>query len=311
MSAANNPVLKQPVKLACIQLMQLVQGSDKAATLKSAASQVAKAASSGSKIIVLPEYFNSPFGSQYLPEYAETLLPSPPKREEAPTYHALSAMAAENKVYLIGGSIPEFNPETKKHYNTSLIFGPEGNLLATYRKAHLFDVDIPGRVTYYESEYLDSGNKLGLIDLPDYGKIAVAICYDIRFPELATIATRKGAFALIYPSAFPIATGSIHWRLLAQARALDNQLYVVLCGPARDTRAATLVAWGHSLVVDPMAQVVVEAEEKETIVEWELDPDKITGTRKSIPVNAQRRFDIYPDVSTGKIQFDDPKLAEP
>ncbi|RSM04995.1 hypothetical protein CEP52_006499 [Fusarium oligoseptatum] len=216
----------------------------------------------------------------------------------------------KNKVYLIGGSIPEFNPQTKKHYNTSLIFGPEGNLLATYRKAHLFDVDIPGRVTYYESEYLDSGNKLGLVDLPDYGKIAVAICYDIRFPELATIATRKGAFALIYPSAFPIATGSIHWRLLAQARALDNQLYVVLCGPARDTKG-TLVAWGHSLVVDPMAQVVVEAEEKETIVEWELDPNEIDGTRKSIPVSAQRRFDIYPDVSAGMIQFEDPKLEEP
>ncbi|KAI8723020.1 CN hydrolase domain-containing protein [Fusarium sp. LHS14.1] len=295
MSAINSPVLKKPVKLACVQLMQPVEGSDKAAILKNAAAHVAKAASSGSKIIVLPEYFNSPFGSQYLPKYAETLLPSPPKRDEAPTFHALSAMAADNKVYLIGGSIPEFNPQTKKHYNTSLIFSPDGNLLATYRKAHLFDVDIPGRVTYYESEYLDSGNKLGLIDLPDYGKVAVAICYDIRFPELATIATRKGAFALIYPT---------------QARALDNQLYVVLCGPARDTRG-TLVAWGYSLVVDPMAQVVVEAEEKETIVEWELDPDEITNTRKSIPVSAQRRFDIYPDVSAGAIQFDDPKLEEP
>ncbi|KAL2691267.1 hypothetical protein Neosp_001648 [[Neocosmospora] mangrovei] len=310
MSTIRSPVLKQPVKLACVQLMQPVEGSDKADILKNAAAHVSKAASSSSRIIVLPEYFNSPFGSQYLPEYAETLLPSPPKRDEAPTFYALSAMAADNKVYLIGGSIPEFNPQTKKHYNTSLIFGPDGNLLSTYRKAHLFDVDIPGRVTYYESEYLDSGNKLGLIDLPDYGKIGVAICYDIRFPELATIATRQGAFALIYPSAFPIATGSIHWRLLAQARALDNQLYVVLCGPARDTRG-TLVAWGHSLVVDRMAQVVVEAEERETIVEWELDPDEITNTRKSIPVSAQRRFDIYPDVSAGAIQFDDPKLEEP
>ncbi|KAF4987338.1 hypothetical protein FDECE_15472 [Fusarium decemcellulare] len=309
MSAANPPVLKQNVKLACVQLMQLVGGSDKAANLKSAASQVTKAASTGAKIIVLPEFFNSPFGSQYLPDYAETLLPSPTP-EEAPTFHALSAMAAENQVYLIGGSIPEFNPTTKKHYNTSLIFGPKGNLLATHRKVHLFDVDVPGRVTYCESAYLDPGNKITLVDLPEYGKIAVAICYDVRFPELAIIAARKGAFALVYPSAFPIGTGSLHWRLLAQARALDNQLYVVLCGPARDA-SAELVAWGHSLVVDPMAQVVVEAEELETIVECELEADKITTTRKSIPTNTQRRFDVYPDIGAGQIQLEDPDLASP
>ncbi|KAF4949148.1 hypothetical protein FSARC_13566 [Fusarium sarcochroum] len=304
---SSSPVLKQPVKLACVQLLQLIGGSDKAATLKSAAIQVAKAASSGSRIVVLPEFFNSPFGSQYLPEYAETLLPSPPKRDQAPTFHALSAMASDNKVYLVGGSIPEYDPSTKKHYNTSLIFGPDGSLLSSHRKAHLFDVDIPGRATYRESSYLDAGNKITIVDLPDYGKIAVAICYDVRFPELATVAARKGAFALIYPSAFPIATGSLHWKLLAQARALDNQLYVVLCGPARRAEA-TLVAWGHSLVVDPMAEVVVEAEELETIVEWELDPNKITETRRSIPVNTQRRWDIYPDVSAGQVQLVDPNL---
>ncbi|KAM5349899.1 hypothetical protein ACJ41O_006404 [Fusarium nematophilum] len=309
MSTPNEVVLKQPVKLACVQAKQLIAGADKAATLEKVASRVAEAASSGSRIIVLPEFFNSPFGSQYLSEYAETLVPSPPSRQEAPTFHALSAMAAENKVYLIGGSIPEFDPKSKKHYNTSLIFGPEGELLAMHRKVHLFDVDIPGRVSYRESAYLEHGNKITIVDLPDYGKIAVAICYDVRFPELATIATRKGAFALVYPSAFPVATGSLHWRLLAQARALDNQLYVALCGPARDTNADPLVAWGHSLVVDPMAAVVVEADESETIVECELDPQAISGTRKSIPVSAQRRFDVYSDVSTAHTQLKDPELA--
>lgn len=307
MSSSPSPVLKQPVKLACIQL---ASGSDKAVNLRNAASQVAKAAASGSKIVVLPECFNSPYGCKFFPEYAETLLPSPPSKDQAPSFHALSAMAAENKVYLVGGSIPEFNPKTEKHYNTSLTFGPDGKLLSTHRKVHLFDIDIPGGITFRESEVLSPGNKVSIIDLPEYGKIAVAICYDVRFPELATIAARKGAFALIYPGAFNLTTGPMHWRLLGQARAMDNQLYVALCSPARDM-SADYHAWGHSLVVDPLAQVVVEAEEHETIVEWVLEGDKIATTRRNIPLTTQRRFDVYPDVSAGKVQFEEPELEEP
>lgn len=304
------PVLKKPVKLACLQLMQLVGGEDKSATLKAAAAQIAEAAASGAKIIALPEFFNSPFGTQYLSQYAEILLPSPPTPNQSPTFHTLSTLASTHKVYIIGGSIPEQDPFTEKYYNTSLIFGPEGDLLGKHRKAHLFDVDIPGRVTYCESEYLDVGNQVTVVDLPDYGKIGVAICYDVRFPELATIAAREGAFAMVYPRAFPVATGSLHWSLLSQARALDNQLYVVLCGPARDERG-TLVAWGHSLVTDPMAKIVAEAEEFETIVEWDLDPEKINETRRSIPLNTQRRFDIYPDVSGNQGSVARPQLMHP
>ncbi|CAM1500977.1 Fc.00g101390.m01.CDS01 [Cosmosporella sp. VM-42] len=307
MSTSPEPVLKQPVKLACIQL---ACGADKDANLKHAGEFVAKAASSGSRIVVLPECFNSPYGTKYFPEYAETLLPSPPTRDQAPSYHALSAMAADNKVYLVGGSIPEFNPSTKKYHNTSLIFAPDGKLLASHRKVHLFDIDIPGKITFRESDILSPGSKLTIVDLPEYGKIAVAICYDVRFPELATIAARKGAFALIYPGAFNLTTGPLHWRLLGQGRALDNQIYVALCSPARDMDA-DYHAWGHSLVIDPMAQVVTEAEEKETIVEWELDAQKITETRKNIPLNTQRRFDVYPDVSEGEFQLEEPELEEP
>jgi predicted amidohydrolase len=259
----SSSVLKKPVKLACIQL---ASGADKAANLKHAASQVAKAAQGGSNIVVLPECFNSPYGCQYFPDYAEVLLPSPPSPEQAPSYHALSAMAADNKVYLVGGSIPEFSPDTKKYYNTSLVFGPDGKLLGAHRKVHLFDIDIPGKITFKESEVLSAGNKVTLVDLPEYGTIAVAICYDVRFPELAMIAARKGAFVLIYPGAFNLTTGPLHWKLLAQGRAVDNQIYVAMCSPARDM-SATYNAWGHSMIVDPMAKVLTEAEEKETIVE--------------------------------------------
>jgi omega-amidase len=213
-------------------------------------------------------------------------------------------MALESKTYLIGGSIPELYTKTKRYYNTSLTFSPTGELLATHRKVHLFDIDIPGKIRFKESEVLSPGNKITIVDLPPYGKIAVAICYDVRFPELAMIAARKGCFALIYPGAFNTTTGPLHWRLQGQARAMDNQVYVALCSPARDM-SASYHAWGHSLVCDPMAEVLVEAGEKEEIVYAELRGNKIDETRKGIPITGQRRFDVYPDVSAGNVRFDD------
>ncbi|KAB8204329.1 carbon-nitrogen hydrolase [Aspergillus parasiticus] len=290
-------LLKQPLKLALVQLASVRRdgiGADKAVNLAHARTKVLEAAQAGAKLIVLPECFNSPYGTQYFPKYAETLLPSPPTEDQSPSYHALSAIAAEAKAYLVGGSIPELEPTTKKYYNTSLVFSPTGSLIGTHRKTHLFDIDIPGKITFKESEVLSPGNQLTIVDLPDYGKIGLAICYDIRFPEAAMIAARKGAFALIYPGAFNMTTGPMHWSLLARARAVDNQLYVGLCSPARDMDA-TYHAWGHSLIANPAAEVLVEAEDKETIVYADLDNDTIQSTRKGIPVYTQRRFDLYPD----------------
>lgn len=315
-SSAPNPVLKKPVKLA---LIQLASGADKATNLAHAQDKVREAAATGAKIVVLPECFNSPYGTDYFPSYAEQLLPSPPTAGQSPSYHALSSIAKEAGVYLIGGSIPErvvsqareerVGKKEDHYYNTSLVFGPTGELVATHRKVHLFDIDIPGKIKFKESDVLSPGNKVTIVDLPEYGKIAVAICYDIRFPELGLIAARKGAFALIYPGAFNLTTGPLHWRLQGQARAMDNQVYVALCSPARDL-SATYHAWGHSLVVDPMAQVVVEADENETIVTAELSGDKIEETRKGIPLRDQRRFDVYPDITQGKIQFTEPGQDE-
>jgi predicted amidohydrolase len=304
MSTQHAPILKKPVKIACIQL---ASGTDKAANLDHARDKILEAASNGADIVVLPECFNSPYGCDYFPGYAEQLAPYPPPPDRSPSYAALSAAAREAKVYLIGGSIPELatgaadsagDQGAKTYYNTSLIFDRGGELLATHRKVHLFDIDIPGKIKFKESDVLSAGNKVTVVDLPEYGKVGVAICYDIRFPELAMVAARKGAFAFIMPGAFNTTTGPLHWRLQGQARAMDNQIYVALCSPARDT-TATYHAWGHSMVVDPMAQVLVEAEEGETIVYGEMNGDKIEETRKGIPLRDQRRFDVYPDVSAG------------
>lgn len=273
-------------------------GTDKAANLARARSKVLEATAQGAKLVVLPECFNSPYGTSYFPQYCETLLPAPPTESQSPSYHALSKMAKESKSYLVGGSIPEYWPETKKYYNTSLTFGPDGKHLATHRKVHLFDIDIPGKITFKESEVLSPGEQITIVDLPEYGKIAIAICYDVRFPELAMIAARRGCFMLVYPGAFNTTTGPLHWSLLARARAVDNQLYVGLCSPARDADAQ-YQAWGHSMAVDPRAEVLTELDEKEGIAYADLDPDRIEEIRKAIPIYSQRRFDVYPDVSAG------------
>ncbi|TKA61741.1 hypothetical protein B0A49_09948 [Cryomyces minteri] len=293
-------LLKKPVKLA---LVQLATGADKAHNLSHARSKVLEATRAGANIVVLPECFNSPYGTSFFPKYAETLLPSPPTESQSPTFHALSNLAKESGAYLVGGSIPEYWAETKKHYNTSLTFAPDGRLLATHRKVHLFDIDIPGKISFHESDVLSPGNKLTIVDLPEYGKIAVAICYDVRFPELAMIAARKGAFLLLYPGAFNLTTGALHWELQARARAMDNQVYVGLCSPARDMKAE-YNAWGHSMIVDPNAAVMAQLGEDEDIVYADLNADKIEETRKGIPIYTQRRFDVYPDVSKGDVKYD-------
>ncbi|KAI9789919.1 MAG: hypothetical protein M1816_005688 [Peltula sp. TS41687] len=294
-------LLQKPIKLA---LIQLATGLDKPTNLSHARSKILEASHAGASLIVLPECFNSPYGTAHFPTYAETLLPSPPSHTQSPTYHALSSLAAETHTYLIGGSIPEFSPHTKKYYNTCLTFGPTGALLATHRKLHLFDIDIPGKITFRESAVLSPGNKVSVVDLPGLGKVGVAICYDIRFPELAMVAARKGCFLLVYPGAFNLTTGRLHWELLARARAVDNQCYVALCSPARDMQAE-YHAWGHSLVVDPNAEVRVEAGTGEDVVYAELSGERIEEVRRGIPLSGQRRFDVYPDVSEGKVRFEE------
>ncbi|KAF2139982.1 uncharacterized protein K452DRAFT_289363 [Aplosporella prunicola CBS 121167] len=294
-------LLKQPVKLA---LVQLATSASKADNLARARSKVLEAASRGAKIVVLPECFNSPYGTKHFPQYAEALLPSPPPADSAPSWHALAAMAKEAQAYVVGGSIPERDAATGKLYNTSLTFSPAGALLGTHRKVHLFDIDIPGKIKFRESDALDPGNKVTLVELPEYGTLAVAICYDVRFPELAMIAARKGAFALLYPGAFNLTTGALHWSLQARARAMDNQVYVALCSPARDMEAE-YNAWGHSMVVDPNAEVLGELDEKEGILVAELTGERIEEVRKGIPIYTQRRFDVYPDVSKGDVRFEE------
>ncbi|KAJ1942644.1 Omega-amidase nit3, partial [Linderina pennispora] len=142
------------------------------------------------------------------------------------------------------------------------------------------------------------GNALTDFATP-WGRFGVGICYDMRFPELAMIAARRGCVGMIYPGAFNMTTGPMHWELLLRARAMDNQVFVAGCSPARDT-SATYHAWGHSTIVDPFARVVATTEDSQDIVYADLDLELIKEVRQSVPIYAQRRFDVYRDVAAAK-----------
>ncbi|CAO3695309.1 unnamed protein product [Rhizopus microsporus] len=244
-----------PFKIALVQLGGV--GFNKTANLAHAREKILEAAKNGAQVVVLPECFNSPYGTKYFPQFAEPL-------EGGESVSMLSSTAKDANIYLIGGSIPEKEEATGKIYNTTTVYDPSGAMIAKHRKVHLFDIDVPGKITFKESETLSPGSWLTSVDTK-YGKLGLGICYDIRFPEMAMIAARKGCLAMIYPGAFNMTTGPLHWELLQRARAVDNQIYVATCAPARDLDA-DYHSWGHSTVVDPRGTVIATCEEKETIV---------------------------------------------
>ncbi|ORX81813.1 carbon-nitrogen hydrolase [Basidiobolus meristosporus CBS 931.73] len=271
-----------------LALVQQKVDSCKVTNLTVARERVLEAAKNGANIVVLPECFNSPYGTQYFPQYAETI--------PGDSVKALSEVAKQAGVYLVGGSIPE--KDADKLYNTCTIYNPKGEMIAKHRKIHLFNIDIPGKIRFWESDTLSPGNKVTHFET-EYGRIGIGICYDIRFPELAMIAARNGCIAMLYPGAFNMTTGPLHWELLQRARAVDNQMYVAACSPARDTSSG-YAAWGHSTVVDPNGEVVATTGHMEDIVYAAIDLDKLSATRQGIPITTQRRFDVYPDVSVGR-----------
>ena len=281
-----------------VALIQLKLGADKQANLANALKLISEAAKNAD-LIVLPECFNSPYAVDQFRSYAEEI----PKGE---TTVALSELSKQHGVYIVGGSIPELDTASNNIYNTLVVFDPKGEVIAKHRKVHLFDIDIPNGITFKELETLTGGDKATVFSVGDWGHVGLGICYDMRFPELAQIAARlpHNLFAMIYPGAFNTTTGPLHWHLLARARAVDNEVYTLLCSPARN--AEGYQAYGHSLVCDPMGAIVAEAGEGQEIIYAELSPEKLALTRSSIPVNFQRRFDVYEDfVGEGKAKVSD------
>ncbi|XP_076310336.1 omega-amidase NIT2 isoform X1 [Tachypleus tridentatus] len=264
-----------------LALIQLAVGTNKQNNLQRAACLIAEASKQGAKIICLPEGFNSPYGVEYFEKYQESI--------PGETSKMLEKAAKENDVYIIGGSFPEL--DSGKLYNTSLSYGPDGRLLGKHRKVHLFDIDIPGRITIRESDAMNPGNSLTVIHT-DLCKIGVGICYDIRFAAMAMAYAKRGCQLLVYPGAFNMTTGPAHWELLQQARALDNQVYVASISPARDENHSYII-WGHSTVVNPWGKVIATCDHTEQLVYADIDLNYLNDVRQQIPLTKQKRDDLY------------------
>uniref|UniRef100_A0A1B6CY09 omega-amidase n=2 Tax=Clastoptera arizonana TaxID=38151 RepID=A0A1B6CY09_9HEMI len=266
-----------------IALIQLKVCEDKVENISRAIRFIKEAVNNhNSSLVVLPECWNSPYGTKYFPKYAETI-------PDGQTSKALSQIAKENKIFLVGGSIPEV--ENNKFYNTSTVWNTEGNLICKHRKVHLFDIDIPGGITFKESEVLSPGNNLSIFNIGSY-KVGLGICYDLRFSEMAKLYRKQGVDMLLYPGAFNMKTGPLHWELLLRARAVDEQVFVAGVSPAQDT-AADYVAYGHTLVSDPWGNVLKKLEFQEDVLIANLDINEIQKVREQIPIFKQRRTNLY------------------
>jgi len=268
-------------KQLSIALCQMMTIASKEGNLARAAWMIKQAADKGADLVVLPEVFNAPYQADLFPEYAETY--------PGPTTEFLSRMARENNILLAGGSIIE---ECQgKLYNSSFVFDEGGNLLGRHRKIHLFDVDMPGRITFKESDTLSPGHNLTLIKHRK-AVFGLLICYDIRFPELARALALAGAELLILPAAFNHTSGPLFWELMMRSRAVDQQVYLAAAAPAFNPEAE-YPAWGKSMIVDPWGQILAQADQQEELILANLDFSVNLQVRKEIPLLDHRRTDLY------------------
>ena len=265
-----------------IAVIQMKTGTSKEADLLRAESFAARAAASGADIAVLPEMFMCPYNTASFPLYAEY--------EDGMTVKCLSKIAAENGIYIVGGSIPERDAQGRI-YNTSFVFDRAGRKIASHRKIHLFDIDIEGRQTFRESDTLTAGDRITVFET-EYGRMGLCICYDIRFPEIFRIMADMGVKAVFCPASFNMTTGPMHWKLLFSARAVDTQAFMIGASPASDPGSG-YVSYGHSIVCDPWGRVIAQAAMDETLLIADADLAQTDIVRAQIPVMRQRRPDIY------------------
>jgi len=264
-----------------LALCQMKVTMDKKQNLAAAESMIREAAEKGAQMVALPEMFNCPYSNKYFREYAE--------EAEGETVRFLSSLAKELKIYLVGGSIPEL--ENDHVYNTSFSFNREGEIIGKHRKIHLFDIDVKGGIRFMESETLTPGETVTILDT-EFCKIGVAICYDVRFPELFRKMTLADAKLIILPGAFNMTTGPAHWDLTMRARALDNQIYFAAVSPARDTEGP-YQAYGNSCVANPWGEFCGKTDARESIVYAKIDLDYVEEIRNQLPLLKHRRPALY------------------
>ena len=262
-------------------LIQMSVSADRGADITAACRSIREAAARGADFAVLPEMFCCPYENSCFRPYGE--------EAGGPAQAALSALAAELGIYIVGGSIPEL--EDGHVYNTCYVYDRRGRQIARHRKVHLFDIVVAGGQRFKESDTLSPGDSITTFET-EFGTCGLCICFDLRFEELARCMCLRGAKVLFVPAAFNMTTGPAHWELLFRQRAVDNQCFTVGVSPARDERAS-YVAYGNSLAVDPWGTVLCRAGAEETTLLADLDLHRLEAVRKQLPILSARRTDLY------------------
>jgi len=264
-----------------VALIQMPVVPDKSQNIDTACQKIRQAKAEGADFAVLPEIFCCPYDNACFRPCSEP--------DGGPAQAALSALAKELGIYIVGGSVPEFCDG--KLYNTSYVFGRDGSLLAKHRKIHLFDIDVPGGQRFMESDTFAPGNSITTFDT-EFGTMGLCVCFDMRFEELARCMALRGAKAIFVPAAFNMTTGPAHWEILFRQRAVDNQCFTVGVAPARN-ESASYVSYGNSIAVDPWGTVLCRADAGETTLLADLDMERVDAVRAQLPILKSRRTDLY------------------
>jgi predicted amidohydrolase len=270
-----------PFKAALVQLRTGLMPAD---NLNEATRLIREAAAQGAQYIQTPEVTN------VMQENRKALFELLASEADDTSLKAYQALAAELKVHLHIGSLAlKASPE--RAANRSFLIASSGDILASYDKIHMFDIDLENGESYRESANYQPGETAVLADLP-WGRLGLTICYDLRFPALFRALAEAGASFISVPSAFTQKTGEAHWHALLRARAIENGCYILAAaqGGLHQNKRET---FGHSLIVDPWGTIIAEGDTEPGIVTAEIDPAKVIAVRKSIPsLQHGRRFSV-------------------
>lgn len=259
-----------------VSMVQMNSAEDKARNLDVAEELTRKVvAAERPDLVILPEYF------AFLGEGRDAIHANGETFPDGPTYQRFSALAKELGVTLHLGSMVE--KSGNGHYNATVVFGTDGAEIAKYRKIHLFDIDVPGGMSYRESDTISRGEDVVTYKVGDV-TVGCAICYDIRFPELFRALRDKGADVIVLPAAFTLMTGKDHWEVLARARAIETQTYFIAVGQTGSHAGGKKWCWGHSMVIDPWGHVIAQCSDGEGTASATLDLGRVKAVRIDVPL---------------------------
>ncbi|MBA2348310.1 MAG: carbon-nitrogen hydrolase family protein [Solirubrobacterales bacterium] len=267
-----------------VAAVQMCSTPDPDANLQRADALVRRAAADGAGLVLLPEKWTAYGAPEDIAAGAQLL--------DGPAITWARALAAELSIDLVAGSVAEAVPGQERTANTSVHVGPDGEIHATYRKLHLFDVTIDGR-RYAESEREQPGEAMVLSHTADGVGLGLSVCYDLRFPELYRSLALAGARVLLVPAAFTWATTLQHWEVLLRARAIEEQCFVIAANQHSEA-VPGLRTGGHSMVVDPWGVVIARAPaDTDAVVLADLDLDRLEHVRATLPSLQHRRPEAY------------------